>query len=418
MEICQGVALHVLPSEKFKDIGFFVRFLQPLKEESAGVYSLLALMMSDRLQAYPTKQAMSEYLDTMYGAMIGAQTIGYGKGQVLELRMKLLHPRFADSDDFLEKGIAFLKEMITRPLLNEECLQEAKRVLLAKLQRMRDDASQYVVSQGLKLAGAQEALGISALGEASCIDAITLADIQNAHRQLLTESGVDMIVCGDLSEETITALLLSHFDWQPRNVHVATHYAIDHTRPYEEVREKRDIPQSSIMQVYFTHTDITDADYYALRVMNAMLGQYSTSLLFQNVREKNSLCYSIYSSLIAFDAALGIMTGVEKKDIDRALDLIKAQVAALQAGDFEDELLAVSKTMIAHSLRSGDDHMNTLAALQYQNDLLGRNDTSADIIAHIEHVTRSDVIRAAKRLEHKATYIVMNEEAENETDHQ
>ena len=152
--------------------------------------------------------------------------------------------------------------------------------------------------------------------------------------------------------------------------------------------------------------------------MNAMLGQYSTSLLFQNVREKNSLCYSIYSSLIAFDGALGIMTGVEKKDIDTVLRLIDEQIETLRSGRFDDALLSVSQTMIINSLRAGDDNMNPMAALQYQNDLLGRSDTSADIIRLVEQVTREDVIKAAKKLEHKATYIVRSEEDADETDHE
>lgn len=419
MVICQGVALHVLPSKKFKEIGWYIRFLQPLNEERASVWSLLALMMSDRLEAYPSKQMMSRHLDDLYGMAIGAQTIGYGRSQVLELRMKMMHPCFAhDSEEYLTEGIAFLREMITRPLLNEECLQEAKRILHAKLKRMRDDASQYAVSQGLKLAGKGEALAVSALGESERIDRVTLEEIVEAHRTLLEESHVDIIVCGDLQKESIEERLRMLIEWKDRTLPVSTHYAITHERPCARQVETRDIPQSSIMQVYFTHTDITDADYYALRVMNAMLGQYSTSLLFQNVREKNSLCYSIYSSLIAFDGALGIMTGVEKKDIDTVLRLIDEQIETLRSGRFDDALLSVSQTMIINSLRAGDDNMNTMAALQYQNDLLGRSYTSADIIRLVEQVTREDVIKAAKKLEHKATYIVRSEEDADETDHE
>ena len=112
------------------------------------------------------------------------------------------------------------------------------------------------------------------------------------------------------------------------------------------------------------------------------------------------------------------MTGVEKKDIDTVLRLIDEQIETLRSGRFDDALLSVSQTMIINSLRAGDDNMNTMAALQYQNDLLGRSDTSADIIRLVEQVTREDVIKAAKKLEHKATYIVRSEEDADETDHE
>lgn len=418
MELCTGVSFHLLSSKKFKDIGFFIRFLIPLREESASIYSLLALMMSDRLEKYPTKQIMSRYLDELYGMGVGAQTIGYGQSQVLELRTRMIHPYFVQDPDYLEKGIVFLKEMVYRPLLNEECLNEAKRVLLAKLKRMRDDASQYVVSKGLKLAGKNHALGISALGEEGIIQKVTLQDIQQAHAFLLNNSNIDIICCGDLQEEDVKELIWRHFPLQTRNMDTKTYYAIDTNIPFNEVREERDIPQSSIMDVYFTHIDVKHDRYYALRVMNAMLGQYSTSLLFQNIREKHSLCYSVFSSLISFDGALGIMTGTNKKDIAQVLELIAEQIKCLQDGDFDDELLAVSKTMVINSLRAGDDNMNSMAALQYQNDLLQRNYTSDTIISLVERVSREDVVWAACHLEHKATYIVTSKEAEDETDHE
>lgn len=77
--------------------------------------------------------------------------------------------------------------------------------------------------------------------------------------------------------------------------------------------------------------------------MNAMLGQYSTSLLFQNVREKNSLCYSIYSNLIAFDGARELRPASKKKDIDQVLTLIQEQIETLKNGTFDEELLTVTK---------------------------------------------------------------------------
>ena len=182
----------------------------------------------------------------------------------------------------------------------------------------------------------------------------------------------------------------------------------------ETLLEERDIPQTSIMVLYYTHTDVLDPDYYALRVMNAMLGQYSTSLLFQNVREKNSLCYSIYSNLISFDGALGIMTGVDPQHVDKALALIEEQVEKLRQGDFDDELLTVSQTMIRSSLKAGDDVMNSIVALQYQNDLLGRDYTSDTIISLVDQVSREDVIAMARRLEHRLTCIIGRKEDADE----
>ena len=103
MELTQGVTLRVLPSVKFKDVGIYVRFIHPLTPQFATKCSLMALMMSDRCEAYPTKQAMSRRSDELYGLSLGVQTVGYGAAQVMEMRARMIHPRFANSASFLEE---------------------------------------------------------------------------------------------------------------------------------------------------------------------------------------------------------------------------------------------------------------------------------------------------------------------------
>ena len=416
MELTQGVTLRVLPSVKFKDVGIYVRFIHPLTPQFATKCSLMALMMSDRCEAYPTKQAMSRRSDELYGLSLGVQTVGYGAAQVMEMRARMIHPRFAHSASFLEECVCFLHELIFRPLFSEENFEEAKRVLRMKIERMQDDAAQYVVHRGLKAAGAGQPLAISSLGETDVLDSLTLSEMRETHQALLAQSGIEILVCGDLREEEVCALFRKYFSFAPRLAKVDTHYVISADSEPQTVTEERDIPQTSIMVLYYTHTDVLDPDYYVLRVMNAMLGQYSSSLLFQNVREKNSLCYSIYSNLIAFDGALGIMTGVDPENVDKALGLIKEQMEKLCQGDFDDELLRVSQTMIRSSLKAGDDVMNSIVALQYQNDLLGRDYSSDTIISLIEQVSREAVIAMARKLEYRLTCIVGRKEVVHEDD--
>lgn len=86
----------------------------------------------------------------------------------------------------------------------------------------------------------------------------------------------------------------------------------------------------------------------------------------------------------------------------------------MKNGTFDEELLTVTKTMTINSLKAGDDVMNTMATLRYQNDLLNREYTSKDIIECIQKVTRADVIEMAQRLEQKTTYIVTSEEGTDE----
>ena len=190
MELTQGVKFRVLPSVKFKDIGIYIRFIHPLTPQFATKCSLMALMMTDRCEAYPTKQAMSRRSDELYGLSLGTQTVGYGAAQVMEMRARMIHPRFAHSASFLEEGIRFLCELIFAPLFSEENLEEAKRVLRMKIERMQDDAAQYVIHRGLKEAGKGHPLAVSSLGEIEELEGLTLEDMRQTHQALLERSGI------------------------------------------------------------------------------------------------------------------------------------------------------------------------------------------------------------------------------------
>lgn len=410
MDITTGVRLHKIQTKKFKDIGISIRFQNTLERKTACARSLLALMLCDRSKHYDTKKKMSDEQDALYGATLNAQTAGYGSSQIIEIRSKIIHPCFVDEkEDILTEWLSFLKEILFSPLLSEEAFEESKHILLSKIKRMLDDPAQYVINECLKLAGKNTSLGISALGEKQDVEALCLDDVKKVYEDMIQHDQIDIMICGDIQEDMMETIA-SQLNFTPRKTAFESYYVAQNDLHAEVAQQYKNISQSYIMMTWFTNTSAVDKDYYALRVANAMFGQYSTSLLFQEVREKNSLCYSIFSNLISYDAALGVTTGIEKENIEKTRTLIMEQFERLKNGDFKDELMEVSKTMIINSLRASDDSMNSLIALAYQNTLLQRNYTSEDIISLIQKVTREDVLRVISRCELKQTLIVTKED--------
>lgn len=414
MENNQGVRLHEIQTKKFKDIGISIRFQNKLEKKSACARSLLALMLCDRSKKYDTKKKMSNQQDALYGVTLNAQTAGYGASQIIEIRSKIVHPHYvSDGSLMMKEWLVFLKEVLFAPLLSEEAFQESKHILLSKIERMMDDPGQYVISECLKLAGEHTSLGISALGEKKDVEALCLEDIKQVYEQMMNDDVIDVMICGDLTKDIIEGVQ-KELSFAARTSSYEGYYAAENDL-HDNINEQyKDITQSYIMMTWFTNTRVVDDDYYALRVANAMFGQYSTSLLFQEVREKNSLCYSIFSNLISYDAAMGVTTGIEKENIEKTRKLILAQFDRLVKGEFEDTLLDVSKTMIINSLKASQDSMNSLIALEYQNTLLHQQRSNQDIIELVKKVTKDDVMRAIAKCELKQTLIVTKEDAHEE----
>lgn len=287
MFLSKGCQLHLIPSTKFKDITYSIRFLDHLTIENATKRSLLALMMIDSCNAYPNKASMSTKMDHLYGATLNAQTLGYGGAQVLEIRSKLLNPQFVKSDNNLyEEHIQFLKEIIFHPRLEEELFIECKQVLTDKIIRTEEDPSTFCLNEALKEAGKNYPLGVSSLGDKHVLENITLEDIKETYKNLINMNQIDILVCGDFIEEEISNLFKNHFLFNDRNTDFSTFYTIKNDGKVTELKKEKDISQTSISMIWFTNISINDEDYYPLRLACGIFGQYPTSYLFQEVREK------------------------------------------------------------------------------------------------------------------------------------
>lgn len=409
MEIINGVNLSVISTQKFKDIGISIRFQNELKKETSAARSLLAIMLCDRCKLYNSKEKMTKKQDELYGAVLGTQTLGYGKSHVIELRCKIIHPSYVPNGrDYLKNVFSFLKEILFEPLLNEEVFEESKKVLISKAKRMKDDPSQCVISEGLKAAGSNTPLEISSLGELRQIENLCLQDIKDAYKTMINEDRVQFLVCGDVFEEEIT-FYIKKFPFQIRNKIFDSYYTVSNHKEKEIKYMYKNISQSYLMMVWFTGISLLDSRFYALRLANAILGQYSSSLLFQEVREKRSLCYSIYSNLISYDGVLGVTTGIEQEHIDEVIELIRKQVDLICEGKFSDELLEVSRKMIINSIKTARDNMNSILAQEYQNILLNRNWNTDTMIEHISKVTKEDVCEVMNTCKEKMVFILTKE---------
>ena len=412
MKIIDGVNLNAIPTQKFKDIGISIRFQNELKDETAAARSLLALMLCDRCKVYDTEEKMTKKQDELYGAVLGTQTLGYGKSHVIEFRCKVIHPSYVTNEDsYLKNVFSFLKEIIFHPLLNEEVFEESKKVLISKSKRMIDDPSQLVISEGLKAAGTNTPLGISSLGELKHIEKLCLQDVQNAYTSMLNEDCIQVLVCGDVLEKEIFSYV-KNFPFKERSQKFASYYVVSNDDEKQKKYMYKNISQSYLMMVWFTNISLLDTKYYALRLANAVLGQYSSSLLFQEVREKRSLCYTIYSNIISYDGVLGVTTGIEKEHIDEVIELIREQIDVICQGNFSDELLEVSRKMIINSIKSGRDNMNTLMAQEYQNILLNREWDTKIMIEHISKVTKEDVCEVMQLCKEKMVFVLTKEDSD------
>lgn len=392
--------MNYISSNKFSDVSVAIRTQLPLERSTITAYNILVYMLKTKTELFKTKQALISNLNEAYGMKLACGLSSYGADLILTTRIQYIRSDWIEEEDYIHKVKEITDQVLFHSVLDEASFEEAKYLYRNKLTRILDDPDGLAIYTCLTTLNTNHEISIPIQGSLDDLDQLTLQDIQNVYSAYL-KADKHILVCGCLDEEMKT--YLERMDSSSK---------LNSTRSllpildYQEEIIEKNISQSSIALVYATSTDILSEDYYKMFVMNSLLGQSPTSLLFEEVREKHSLCYSISSYLIQFDGALIITLGTNKENIEKAIDLINQQIQRIIDLDFDPELLNTAKKDCIDSLIVAQDYPFSQIDQRFMEVLLSRDTDRDKKIKNIQKVSLEDVSAAAKKLKKISSVIV------------
>ena len=392
--------MNYISSNKFSDVSVAIRTQLPLERSTITAYNILVYMLKTKTELFKTKQALISNLNEAYGMKLACGLSSYGADLILTTRIQYIRSDWIEEEDYIHKVKEITDQVLFHSVLDEASFEEAKYLYRNKLTRILDDPDGLAIYTCLTTLNTNHEISIPIQGSLDDLDQLTLQDIQNVYSAYL-KADKHIFVCGCLDEEMKT--YLERMDSSSK---------LNSTRSllpildYQEEIIEKNISQSSIALVYATSTDILSEDYYKMFVMNSLLGQSPTSLLFEEVREKHSLCYSISSYLIQFDGALIITLGTNKENIEKAIDLINQQIQRIIDLDFDPELLNTAKKDCIDSLIVAQDYPFSQIDQRFMDVLLSRDTERDKKIKNIQKVSLEDVSAAAKKLKKISSVIV------------
>ena len=392
--------MNYISSNKFSDVSVAIRTQLPLERSTITAYNILVYMLKTKTELFKTKQALISNLNEAYGMKLACGLSSYGADLILTTRIQYIRSDWIEEEDYIHKVKEITDQVLFHSVLDEASFEEAKYLYRNKLTRILDDPDGLAIYTCLTTLNTNHEISIPIQGSLDDVDQLTLQDIQNVYSAYL-KADKHIFVCGCLDEEM--KMYLERMDSSSK---------LNSTRSllpildYQEEIIEKNISQSSIALVYATSTDILSEDYYKMFVMNSLLGQSPTSLLFEEVREKHSLCYSISSYLIQFDGALVITLGTNKENIEKAIDLINQQIQRIIDLDFDPELLNTAKKDCIDSLIVAQDYPFSQIDQRFMDVLLSRDTDRDKKIKNIQKVSLEDVSAAAKKLKKISSVIV------------
>ncbi len=415
-QLAKGVWLNVIPTTQFKTISMPVDFIAPGNVRELSNRILLAQLLETSSADYPTQTSLAQKLSMMYGASYGVNVFRYGLQEGLRFSSTIINDHFIGGESLLNEMVNFLHSVIYRPLINDDAFETVtfarqKQNLLAYLKSLNDDKQYYAEQQLSQLYFKNEPFFATSLyGDAETINGITAHDLYAIYQHLLATNQVQITVAGDVSEADLVAALTN---WQLKDRQVQTSELI-YRRPETEIVSKTEgqpLQQSKLNMAYKLPVYYRDADFYKALVFNGLFGGTPISMLFKNVREKNSLAYYASSRFDGFTGTLLVQTGIDQSNEAAVKTIIAQQLDAIANGQFSDE---VFNQVVASLINGRESRLDSQRALVNQvmlDQLLHSSVSAAEWVKRIKQVTKEDVAMIAKQVHLQATYFLKGEDA-------
>lgn len=410
----KGINLTLIPEEKFKTNLVSIYIQRLLDKDEVTKNALLPAIIKSGSERYPSAREMTAHQDDLYGVSIGADASKRGETQVITFKIISTDEKYLDEKIF-KPVVEFLDEVVNHPLVidggfKEEYVEIEKQSLRHRIESVINDKGRYAIERAREEMFKNERYGISDLGYLEDIDKITAKDLYKHYQQIMKNSPIDIVVEGNFDEEEIVNIISNGFNFDREEIIEIPR--AEFNKKVEEVKvieEDMDITQGKLVMGYRCNVDYKDEyRYYSLLVGSNVLGGGPHSKLFMNVREKESLCYYIYSSIEKYKTSMFISSGIESVNYDKTVKLIKEQLEYLKKGKISEEELLNSKSALISSLKTIKDSIGGASDF-YFSQSMGQTNTSVErIIEIIEKITIEDIVGAVKDIELDTIYFLSN----------
>ncbi len=407
-----GVTLRVFRDSRFKQGCLSFQLVRPMAKAEAAKNALLPAVLLRGTGLHPNLRAITQRLDELYGAAVSPLVRRIGDYQALGLYCAFMDDRFAlPGDAVLAPMLGFLEEvLLDSPLENggflPDFVESEKKNLIATMEAELNDKRAYAMNRLLENMCARDSYGLPRLGEKEDVAGIDPADLHRHYRKVLTESPVEIFYVGSASPEQVAALLrplLDRLERVPQSLPPQTDLC---PSPGSDVVEALEVSQGKLCMGFTTPITNRMPEFPAMQVMNTLFGAGMTSKLFQNVREKLSLCYSVSSGYYGSKGLVVVSAGIDFDKEALAKEEILRQLSACQAGDITDGELKAAKEAILSSLRATHDSPGAIEGYYATAALSGMGLTPETYMTAVEAVTREDVAAAAKTITLHTTYFL------------
>lgn len=415
-ELASGVKLFVRPTEQFKTINISFKWKQPLTVEKASIRAVLANILQFSNEVYPTNAAFRKRLDDLYGTALYFDTTKKGSHHIFSLNAETVNDAYLSNEKIVDEVFSLLHTVIFKPNLEngkfgESIVKREKEQVIERIQSMYDDKTRYAQQRLLENIRPNNPASITSNGTVEAVKAITNDQLIEMHHDILTKDDLSIYVVGDVNIQEIKEKMQSHFSFVDRTEKIEKPVDIPReTNDKKFLHEIQDMKQGKLHIAYQTPITFFSEEFPVMQLTNGILGGFSHSKIFMNVREKESMAYYASSSYSSLYGLIFVLAGIDSNLQEKAVALIDEQLKAMQEGDISDLELNQTKSMLTNQLKEALDSARAQIEIYDQYKELNSSFTVEDWVGKWMNVTKEQIQQMALTIEKEFVYFLSGKE--------
>jgi predicted Zn-dependent peptidase len=297
--------------------------------------------------------------------------------------------------EHVELGLDILSDIMWRPALRAADLDAERQVILDEILMHADEPADEAAEQSSATLFPDHPLGREVLGTESSVEAMTAGRIREFFDEHYLPGNMVVAVAGDLDHDSVVAGLDERSGGSRGGETPSRTAPDDRVTPLAVTR--RSTEQAHVV-LAARSVDRNHPSRYALAVLNHVLGGGLSSRLFQEIRERRGLAYSVWSERVAYlDAGfLSVGLGTGPEHVAEVLDIVTEELGKLGDEGVTQRELAIAKgNLRAETLLACEDSGARMSRIGAGMLLHGEVLTVDEVLARVEALTLDDVHQAA-----------------------
>lgn len=411
LETCR---LHLIKTQKFKTIDIRIMFSDKFKKEEITKRNFLLDILTYSSKTYNSRRELCIKCQDLYSLNLNSSNLRIGNYLISKIGISFLNPKYTEKN-MLEKSIDLLIDIIFNPNVSDnrfdsKIFEIIKKELESERLTVKEQPKIYSLSQMLKEMGGNKPYNYHGYCYKEDLDALNEENLFEFYQMFIKNSMIDVYVVGDFDFEEVTNIIRNKLKFVKKNKIKDNVYVFHDLirKRYRRVIEKSNFKQSKLVIGLKTNNLTEYERNYVSNIYNLILGGNADSLLMRNVRLKESLVYYIFSTLNKTDNIIIISCGIEVKNFEKTLKIIKKTLKSIKDGLFEDDDVKKSQMEYITSLDTALNNPGSIIDLE-MSKFIGISESIEKRKKEINRVTKQDVINISKKVSMDIVYLLEGE---------